>query len=193
MMLARAHTQQATVAAFVSIGDDCALAAARRADEELLSGLDRGPLHGIPLAVKDNLTTVDFPTTANSLVLDRRRGAMRDATAVARLRAAGAVIVGKNTLFEFATGWPDPRTGFPITRNPWGGAHTPGGSSSGTAAAVAASMVCGGVGTDTGGSIRVPASFCGVTGMKPTFHSPIVWTTSDRSPGAPTTVRSCLL
>ena len=147
----------------------CALAAADRADAELAAGVDRGPLHGIPFGVKDIIAMAEGPTTAQSLVLDRAWGAGRDAPVVARLKAAGAVITGKTTTMEFAFGMPDPSKPFPIPRNPWDLETWPGGSSSGTGSGVAAGMFLAGLGTDTGGSIRIPAAFCGITGLMPTF------------------------
>ncbi|MDT3441433.1 amidase [Pseudofrankia sp. BMG5.37] len=150
--------------------DELALAAAAKADEELAAGVDRGPLHGIPLGVKDIIAAEGGPTTAQSLILDPAWGeGIGDAVVVARLRAAGAVITGKTTTFEFAIGVPDDEKPFPIPRNPWDVTRTPGGSSSGTGNGVAAGMFLGGLGTDTGGSIRCPAAFNGITGMKQTF------------------------
>lgn len=168
-MLARCHAAQDRLGAFVAITAESAMAAARVADADLARGIDRGPLHGIPIGIKDLLATHDAPTTANSRVLDPAWGNRADATVVRKLRAAGAVALGKLTLHEFAIGWPDPETGFPIAKNPWDPARTPGGSSSGTGAAVAAGLILGGLGSDTGGSIRGPASFCGISGIKPTF------------------------
>src|ERR1700730_1599564 len=168
-LLARARATQDTVAAFIVITEEPALAAAQRADAELAAGRDRGPLHGIPLAVKDIIATADAPTTANSRVLDPTWGQRDDATVVRKLREAGAVLLGKLGLHEFAIGWPDPATGFRIPKSPWDMARTPGGSSSGTGAAIAAGLILGGLGTDTGGSIRGPAAHCGISGLKPTF------------------------
>jgi aspartyl-tRNA(Asn)/glutamyl-tRNA(Gln) amidotransferase subunit A len=168
-LLARAKAAQDTIAAFIVFTEDAALEAARRADEELAAGRDRGPLHGIPLAVKDIIATADAPTTANSRVLDPAWGQRGDATVVRKLREAGAVLLGKLGLHEFAIGWPDPATGFRIPKNPWDLSRTPGGSSSGTGAAIAAGLILGGLGTDTGGSIRGPAAFCGISGIKATF------------------------
>src|SRR5438445_5492719 len=168
-LLARAKTSQETIGAFVTLTEDSALSAARTADEELARGVDRGPLQGIPLAVKDILATSDAPTTANSRVLDPGWGNRADATVVRKLRESGAVLLGKLVLHEFAIGWPDPDTGFRFARNPWDLARTPGGSSSGTGAAVAAGLILGGLGSDTGGSIRGPAAYCGISGLKPTF------------------------
>lgn len=168
-MLARCHAAQDTLGAFNVITDEAAMAAARAADADFARGIDRGPLQGIPLAIKDLLATSDAPTTANSRVLDPAWGQRADATVVRKLRAAGAALVGKTVLHEFAIGWPDPETGFPIARNPWDPARTPGGSSSGTGTAVCAGLALGGLGSDTGGSIRGPASYCGISGIKPTF------------------------
>ncbi|MGI8857719.1 MAG: amidase [Thermomicrobiales bacterium] len=168
-MLARCHAAQERLGAFNVITDDTAMAAARAADVDFARGVDRGPLQGIPLAIKDLIATSDAPTTANSRVLDPAWGQRADATVVRKLRTAGAVLLGKTVLHEFAIGWPDPATGFPIARNPWDPGRTPGGSSSGTGTAVCAGLALGGIGSDTGGSIRGPASYCGISGIKPTF------------------------
>jgi aspartyl-tRNA(Asn)/glutamyl-tRNA(Gln) amidotransferase subunit A len=168
-LLERCHAAQASLGAFVTISDDSALAAARRADLDFAAGIDRGPLQGLPIAIKDIIATRDAPTTANSRVLDPAWGERDDATVVKKLRGAGAVSLGKLGLNEFALGWPDPETGFLIPRNPWDLARSPGGSSSGTGAAVAGGLILGGLGTDTGGSIRGPAAYCGISGIKPTF------------------------
>jgi aspartyl-tRNA(Asn)/glutamyl-tRNA(Gln) amidotransferase subunit A len=168
-LLERSHRTQAALGAFTLLCDTGAREAARRADEERVAGLDRGPLHGIPIAVKDNITTIDAPTTAGSAALDPLWEQGDDATVVRRLREAGAVILGKLVLYEFAVGTPDPDRGFRDARNPWDLSRIPGGSSSGAGAAVAAGLVPGALGTDTGGSIRVPASYCGLSGLRPTF------------------------
>jgi aspartyl-tRNA(Asn)/glutamyl-tRNA(Gln) amidotransferase subunit A len=157
------------IGTYVTRTDDQALQAARRADTELASGIDRGPLHGIPFGVKDILATEDAPTTCQSIVHDREWGSGRDAPVVARVRAAGAVITGKTTTMEFATGVPDPDKPFPLPRNPWDTGRWAGGSSSGTGSGVAVGMFLAGLGTDTGGSIRIPAAFCGTSGLMPTF------------------------
>lgn len=149
--------------------DDYAMTMAAKADAELAAGADRGPLHGIPCAVKDIIAMAEGPTTAQSLILDRAWGAGRDAPVVARLKQAGAVITGKATTMEFAVGMPDEDKPFPLPRNPWDTATWPGGSSSGSGAGVAAGLFYAALGTDTGGSIRIPAAFCGVTGLMPTF------------------------
>lgn len=155
---------------FVSRFQDSAREAARRADAERAAGNNRGPLHGIPIGIKDIIATQEGPSTAQSTVLDPDwPGGRDDAPVVARLRESGAVIVGKTTTFEYAIGFPDPDKMFPIPRNPWNLECSPGGSSSGTAAGVVSGMFLGGLGTDTGGSIRMPAAFCGVSGLKATF------------------------
>jgi aspartyl-tRNA(Asn)/glutamyl-tRNA(Gln) amidotransferase subunit A len=168
-LLARAKAAQPALGAFIAFMDEPARAAARQADLDFARGADRGPLQGIPLGIKDIIATADAPTTANSRVLDPAWGDRPDATVVRRLRGAGAVPLGKLTLHEFATGWPDPTNGFQPARNPWNLGHTPGGSSSGTGAAVAADLITAGLGTDTSGSIRGPAAFSGISGLKPTF------------------------
>jgi Asp-tRNA(Asn)/Glu-tRNA(Gln) amidotransferase A subunit family amidase len=165
----RADALDGLLGTYLARFDDTALAAAERADAELAAGTDRGPLHGIPFGVKDILATVEGPTTAQSLILDRSWGAGRDAPVVARLRAAGAVITGKASTMEFACGMPDPAKPFPAPRNPWDPETWPGGSSSGTGNGVAAGMFLAGLGTDTAGSIRIPSAYCGVTGLMPTF------------------------
>lgn len=153
--------------------DDRALEEAARADSELASGRDRGPLHGIPLGVKDIIATRGAPTAAGSLVFERERSpdweGSQDAPVVSRLRRAGAVVLGTTSTMEFAIGMPDPRRPFPVARNPWDTSRWAGGSSSGTGAGVAASLMLGGLGSDTGGSIRIPAALCGVSGLKPTY------------------------
>ncbi len=149
--------------------DESALARAAQADAELAAGADFGPLHGIPLGIKDILATDEGPTTAQSLVLDPSWGDQGDGPVVGRLRAAGAVIVGKTTTMEFAIGRPDFDKPFPIPRNPWNPDRWTGGSSSGTGNGVASGQILGGLGTDTGGSVRLPAAYNGITGHKPTF------------------------
>jgi len=154
--------------AFISVLDDEARARARQADREIAGGRDLGLLHGIPLSVKDLLDLRGFPTTAASRV---RTGhcATADAEVVARLRSAGVVFIGKCNLHEFAFGTTGEESAFGPTRNPHALGHVAGGSSGGSAASVAGGMAVGSVGTDTGGSIRIPAAACGVVGLKPTF------------------------
>jgi aspartyl-tRNA(Asn)/glutamyl-tRNA(Gln) amidotransferase subunit A len=155
--------------AFVTVTEESAMAAAEAADRDLAAGRRRGALHGIPVAIKDVFATRDAPTWANSRAIEPGWGAGVDADAVARLRAAGAILVGKTTTNEFACGRPDETKGFPTPRNPWNLNHTPDGSSSGSGIAVAAGFALGALGTDTGGSVRGPAAANGITGLKPTF------------------------
>ncbi len=150
------------VRAWVRVDRDGALARARELDAELHAGRDRGPMHGMPIGVKDIIDVQGMPSLCGSPRGDDRPRD-RDAAIVARLRAAGAVILGKTVTTAYA--WVDP----PVTRNPWNLDRTPGGSSSGSAAAVACGMCLGALGTQTGGSIIRPAAFCGVCGMKPSF------------------------
>jgi aspartyl-tRNA(Asn)/glutamyl-tRNA(Gln) amidotransferase subunit A len=167
--IATADRLDGAIGTYITRFDDYALGRAAQADAELAGGVDRGPLHGIPFGVKDILAMAEGPTTAQSLILDRSWGAGRDAPVVARVKAAGAVITGKTTTMEFACGMPDDTKPFPVPRNPWDPDTWPGGSSSGTGSGVAAGMFLAGFGTDTGGSIRIPAAFCGVSGLMPTF------------------------
>ncbi len=162
------------VGAFIAVSER-AMEQAARADAGLAAGVDRGPLQGIPFGLKDILATKDQPSTANSLVLDPAWGDGYDAVVSERVRAAGAVIMGKLVLSEFALGPPDEEKPFPIPRNPWALDRTPGGSSSGTGIAVSTGMVLGGLGTDTGGSVRFPAAYCGHTGLKVTYGRVPKW------------------
>jgi aspartyl-tRNA(Asn)/glutamyl-tRNA(Gln) amidotransferase subunit A len=168
-VLARADELDGDLGTYVTRFDASALASAERADADFAAGVDRGPFQGIPIGVKDILAMAEGPTTANSLVLDREWGAGKDAPVVARLKRAGAVITGKTTTSEFACGSPDPSKPFAVPRNPWNLEHSPAGSSAGTGNGVAAGLFLAGIGTDTGGSIRSPASMNGITGLKPTF------------------------
>lgn len=168
--IAVADAHDKMVGTFIARYSEQALAAAEAADAAFAAGMDMGPLQGIPIGVKDVITTVEGPTTAQSLVLDPQWGMdLGDAVAVSRLRAGGALIMGKLTTYEFAIGGPDYERPFPIPRNPWNLDYSPGGSSSGSGSGVATGMVLGALGTDTGGSIRRPAAFCGVSGLMPTF------------------------
>lgn len=173
--LAKIHELNDTVGAFIAVTDEIALTAAKQADADLAAGKDSGPLQGIPFALKDILATKDAPTTANSLVLDPKWGEGYDSVTSERVRAAGAALTGKLVLSEFALGMPDPEKPFPIPRNPWALDRTPGGSSSGTGIAVSTGMVLGGIGTDTGGSVRCPAAYCGHTGLKVSYGRVPKW------------------
>jgi aspartyl-tRNA(Asn)/glutamyl-tRNA(Gln) amidotransferase subunit A len=168
-VLAQADRLDARLGVYLTRMDETALREAAQADADLAAGVDRGPLQGIPLGVKDIIATANAPTTGQSLVLDPAWGDRGDAPVVTRLRAAGAVVVGKTTTMEFAIGMPDPEKPFPVPRNPWNLDRWPGGSSSGTGSGVAAGFFLGGLGTDTGGSIRMPAAYCGISGLKQTF------------------------
>ena len=154
--------------AFITVAADGAKAAAGRADAEIAAGHDRGPLHGIPISVKDIIDLRGFPTTAASRVPAGRQ-ATGDAPTLARLRDAGAIFLGKCNLHEFAFGTTGEVSAFGPTRHPRVRGHMPGGSSSGSAVSVAAGMAIASIGTDTGGSIRIPAAACGVVELKPTF------------------------
>jgi aspartyl-tRNA(Asn)/glutamyl-tRNA(Gln) amidotransferase subunit A len=154
--------------AFISVTPDIARAAARRAESEIAEGRWRGPLHGIPFALKDIIDFAGIPTTAHSRVLIDNVAAA-DAAVTARLKAAGAIMLGKLATHEFAIGGPSFDLPWPPAINPWGGAHFPGGSSSGSGVALAAGMLPAALGTDTGGSVRNPAAMCAITGMKPTY------------------------
>ncbi len=168
-LLDKAKTLNPTLGAFITITESTALAEAAAADAKFEAGIDLGPLQGIPYGVKDIIATKDAPTTANGLILDPAWGDGYDATVVARLRAAGAVLMGKTVLNEFAIGMPDASKPFPMPQNPWDLERSAAGSSSGTGIAVAAGLVLGGLGTDTGGSTRGPSSWNGHSGMKQTF------------------------
>lgn len=176
--------------AFITVTDELAISAARRAEQELARGLDRGPMHGIPVALKDLVDTAGVRTTAGSLVL-AHHVPDSDAPLWAALQRAGAVLMGKTNMQEFANGVPHPAYG--QTRNPWDVRATAGGSSGGSAAAVVAGFCHAAVGSDTGGSIRVPASYCGAVGLKPTYDLvstqgvfPLSWSLDHAGPMART-------
>jgi aspartyl-tRNA(Asn)/glutamyl-tRNA(Gln) amidotransferase subunit A len=154
--------------AFAIVTADQAIARARQMDDELRAGKDRGPLHGIPIVHKDLYDTKGIKTRVGSEYF-RNRVAAYDATVVRRLADAGIVALGKTNMNEFAAGVSGTNAYFGDTHNPWDLARSPGGSSSGTGAAIAAGLCLGGTGSDTGGSIRVPASWNGITGIRPTF------------------------
>ena len=154
--------------AFITVTADSALNEARKAEAEIARGEWKGPLHGIPVAVKDLAETAGVRTTAGSVVLKDYVPAA-DAEVVRRLRAAGAVLLGKLNLHEFAYGGSGIIGHFGAARNPWNPVHITGGSSSGSASAVAAGLCCAAIGTDTAGSIRLPSAFCGLTGLKPSY------------------------
>jgi aspartyl-tRNA(Asn)/glutamyl-tRNA(Gln) amidotransferase subunit A len=168
--LARVERSQPQCNAFLTVTADLARRGADAVDRAAAEGTDPGPLAGVPLAVKDNIVTAGIPTTCASRILEGFLPAY-DATAVARLRAAGAVLVGKTNLDEFGMGSSSEQSAAGPVRNPWARDRVAGGSSGGSAAAVAAGMAAASLGSDTGGSVRQPAAFCGVVGYKPTYGS----------------------
>lgn len=171
-MLARIDQRNPELNAYITVTGELALAQARKAEAELFAPRgrkghrDRGPLHGVPISLKDNICTKGIRTTAGSKIL-KDFFPEQDATVWAKLREAGAILLGKTNLHEFAYGVTTNNPHFGPTRNPWDLARIPGGSSGGSAAAVAAGLCYASIGTDTGGSIRIPASLCGVVGLKP--------------------------
>jgi aspartyl-tRNA(Asn)/glutamyl-tRNA(Gln) amidotransferase subunit A len=184
---------ESTLRAMTTRLDTDALSAAAEADRRFASAAPLGPLDGIPIVVKDLIDIEGYPTTAGSRILADNI-ARRDATVVARLRAAGAILVGKTNTHEFALG-----AVTPPTKNPWDPTRMPGGSSGGSAVAVAAGMALGALGTDTAGSIREPACLCGICGLKPTFGRvsrsgvvPLAWSLDCVGPMARTPY-DCLL
>ena len=166
--LARIDVYNPKVNAFITVTRERALAQAKTLDAEQRAGRLRGPLHGIPIALKDNIDTAGVRTTAASAVFDDRVPS-DDAEVARRLAAAGAVLIGKTNLHEFAFGGTSATSYYGPVRNPWALERNPGGSSGGSAAAIATDLCYGALGTDTGGSIRTPASYCSIVGLKPTY------------------------
>jgi aspartyl-tRNA(Asn)/glutamyl-tRNA(Gln) amidotransferase subunit A len=197
--LARIEKLNPHLNAFITVTGTEALDAARKAEAEISRGEWKGPLHGIPLAVKDLIETAGVKTTAASAVLqDNVPNA--DAEVIRRLKSAGAILLGKLNLHEFAYGGSGVIGHFGPARNPWNTAHITGGSSSGSAAAVAACLCYGAIGTDTAGSIRLPAACCGITGLKPTYGLvsargvvPLSWSLDHVGPMARTAVDAALM
>jgi aspartyl-tRNA(Asn)/glutamyl-tRNA(Gln) amidotransferase subunit A len=180
--LDRIATYDRSLNSFITVTADEALDTARERDEETRSGTRRGPLHGIPVAVKDNMDTEGIRTTGAS-ELFRDRVPSEDAEVVRRLKGAGAVLLGKTNLHEFAYGGSSAVSAFGPVRNPWALERVPGGSSGGSAAAVSANFCFAALGTDTAASVRMPASYCGIVGLKPTYGRvsnrgvlPLSWT-----------------
>ena len=185
--------------AFITVTADSALAEARQAEGEIQQGRWRGALHGIPIALKDLVDTAGVRTTAGS-GLFKDRIPTEDAEVVRRLKAAGAVFLGKLNMHEFAYGASSAISYFGPVRNPWNLAHSPGGSSGGSAAAVAAHLCYGAIGSDTGGSIREPAAYCGIVGLKPTYGRvstagaiPLSWSLDHLGPMTRTTEDAALM
>jgi aspartyl-tRNA(Asn)/glutamyl-tRNA(Gln) amidotransferase subunit A len=168
LYLSRIERLNPKLNAFITVAAESALAEARAAERELVRGRRRGPLHGIPIALKDNIYTQNLLTTMGSLLLSDFVPS-EDATVVRKLRRAGAIVLGKTNLHEFAYGVTSENPHYGAVRNPWKTDRISGGSSGGSAVAVAAGLCAAAIGTDTGGSIRIPSGLCGVVGLKPTF------------------------
>ena len=167
-VLARISQVEGKVKAFITLTADQAIEQAKRIDDAIARGEEIGPLAGIPMAIKDNMCTKGITTTCGSKML-RNFVPPYDATVVSKLRAAGTVIVGKANQDEYAMGSSCENSAFFPTHNPWDLERVPGGSSGGSGAATAADECIYALGSDTGGSVRLPASFCGVVGLKPTY------------------------
>ncbi|MFQ6111042.1 MAG: amidase [Nitrospinota bacterium] len=167
-LIRRIETYGPKLKSFITLDAEGALAEARQAEEEILKGNYRGPLHGIPLAYKDLFATKGLKTTSGSKIF-KDHVPTEDSTVVARLRQAGAVCLGKLNMSEFAFGATGHNSHYGNCRNPWAMEHVAGGSSSGSGNAVAAGLVMGALGSDTGGSVRMPSCACGIVGLKPTY------------------------
>src|SRR5262245_1407739 len=197
--LAEIEKRNPELNAFITVTAESALAEARKAEAEIGRGEWKGPLHGVPLAVKDLAETAGVRTTAASKVLEDNVP-VADAEVIRRLKAAGAILLGKLNLHEFAYGGSGIIGHFGPARNPWSTAHITGGSSSGSAAAVAGGLCYGAIGTDTAGSIRLPSAFCGLTGHKPSYGLvstrgiiPLSWTFDHVGPMARTAADAAIM
>lgn len=197
--LERIERLNPTLNAFLTVMAEDAMAQARQAEEEIRHRRWRGPLHGVPLGLKDILDTAGVRTTAASALFEDRIPT-EDAAVVARLKNAGAILLGKQNLHEFAYGASSVVTYYGEVRNPWNTEYIAGGSSSGSAAAVAAGLGYGAIGTDTAGSIRQPAALCGVVGLKPTYGRvsargviPLSWTLDHVGPITRTVADAAIL
>ena len=196
--LARVAEVDPVLRAYISVFDDQARQVARAAETLMMAGHDLGPLHGVPIALKDNVATQGQRTTAGSKILADWVPA-HDATVASRLRRAGAVFIGKLNMHEFAWGGTSDNPHYGAVRNPWNTDRFPAGSSGGSGAAVAARACYGAIGTDTGGSIRLPAAINGIVGIRPTYgrvsnHGiiPLAWSMDTAGPMA-RTVEDCAL
>jgi len=167
-LLARIEALEPKLHAFIRLDAEGALMAAKAAEAEIAAGRPRGPLHGVPVGIKDIIDVAGLPTTGHSKILIDNM-ATADSVVTGRLRQAGAIIMGKLSTHEFAIGGPSFDLPWPAARNPWNPDHHPGGSSSGSGAGVAGGFFPLALGTDTGGSVRNPASACGIVGLKPTY------------------------
>lgn len=197
-LLARIDETESRLNAYVCVNHEGARAAAQALDELRAAGTIAGPLHGIPIAIKDLLDTHDLPTSAGGRPISDTPPPT-DATVVARLRSAGAVVIGKTNTHEYAYGYTTENPHHGDTHNPWDLERIPGGSSGGSAASVSAGSAIAAIGSDTGGSIRVPASLCGIVGLKPTFGRvprggvfPLAWTLDHVGP-ITRTARDCAI
>lgn len=199
--LSRIEALDKRTCAFITIMRDEALNASYQLDQEIAEGNYRGPLHGIPIGLKDIYNTKGTLTTSGSKTLHWSTFVpTEDATLVSKLRAAGAVLIGKLNTHEFASGTTNCNPHYGQPRNPWNVEHITGGSSGGSGAAVSASMCAGALGTDTGGSVRIPSALCGITGLKPTYGrlsrhgiTPLSWSMDHAGPMTKTAYDAALM